>query len=274
MVRLTKQEQESVFITTGIFALLLVLLFFLKHHPSEMPEEDPKPVEVMLEGGGGGGGATINFGDSGGGAKFQSSQPTEEVVGSSDDKAEAVANTKPVPVRDPQVQNPKPQVDNTPQKPRNAALDNLLSGSDQSGGNGNGISSGTYGNGGTGNGNGGGNGSGDGTGTGPGSGSGSGGGSGSGRGNGTGYAMNGRKALEKPKPRYTCKEEGTVVVEVFADPSGKVISATAGIRGTTNTASCLLNQAKVAALNTTWTPSSNAPDKQRGTIIYVFKLTE
>jgi hypothetical protein len=41
-----------------------------------------------------------------------------------------------------------------------------------------------------------------------------------------------------------------VVVEVTVDQNGKTISATAGIKGTTNTASCLLDQARIAAMNT------------------------
>ncbi|OYQ35466.1 hypothetical protein CHU92_10845 [Flavobacterium cyanobacteriorum] len=270
MIRLTKQEQESVFITLGIFSVLFVLLFLLKHHPSKMPEEDPKPIEVMLEGGGGGGGATINFGESGGGAKFQSSQPTEEVVGSSDDKAEAVANTKPVPVRDHQMQNPKPQVDNIPKRPPNAAVDNLLSGSDQSGGNGNGLSSGSYGDGGTGNGTGGGDGTGNGTGSGPGSGSGSGGGSGSGRGTGVGnYTLAGRKALAKSEP-VGCNETGTVTVKITVDRSGSVIKADTD-RGT-NASPCLMQQARAAAMK--WKFDAGNADKQVGQIVYNFKHTE
>jgi len=269
MVRLKKHEQESVLITLGIFTALLILLFVLKHHASEIPEEDPPPIELELEGGGGGGGATINFGNSGGGAKFQSSQPTEEVVGSSDDKAEAVANTKPVPVRDPQMQNPKPVVDNTPRKPTNAALDNLLNGSDQGGG-GSGISSGTYGSGGTGNGTGGGTGSGNGTGTGPGSGSGSGGGSGSGRGTGVGsYTLAGRKPLAKSEPAG-CNEFGKVTVQITVDASGKVIKAETG-RGT-NASPCLISQAKAAAMK--WKFDAGTSEKQVGTIVYNFTVTD
>ena len=269
MVRLTKHEQESIGLTLVIFAVLLVLLYFLRHHPSEMPPENPPPVELMLEGGGGGGGATINFGDSGGGAKYNSSQPTEEVVGSSDDKAEAVANTKPVPVRDPQMQNSQPAV-NTPRKPTNAALDNLLSGSDQSGGNGNGISSGTYGTGGTGNGTGGGTGCGNGTGVGPGSGSGTGSGSGSGRGTGVGsYSLAGRKALNRPEPGG-CNEFGKVTVQITVDSTGKVIKAETG-RGT-NASPCLISQAKAAAMKWKFDPGTS--DKQVGTIVYNFQVTD
>jgi len=300
MGKLTKEEKESGIITIITFVVVMVLLFVLKFDVEKKKEDKEIIVEVLDEGGGGGGGATINFGDSdhGLGAKYQSdavskvtpsqSAPAEEVVGSDDDKAEAVANTQPVKNRDPKVNNPKPVTDNkpkTPAPPRNSALDAILGGSN-SGGSGNttaggnqgshsGISSGSYGDGGTGNGRGGGNGSGDGTGTGPGTGSGSGGGNGSGIGNGNGsYRLKGRNLIDKKEPRYTCNEEGTVVVEISVDKSGKVISVNPGVKGTTNAARCLLDQAKIAAMNTKFDASNSAPDKQVGTIIYRFKLTE
>ncbi|RZM22575.1 MAG: energy transducer TonB, partial [Pedobacter sp.] len=131
------------------------------------------------------------------------------------------------------------------------------------------------GDGGSGGGSGGGTGSGNGTGTGPGSGSGSGGGSGAGRGTGVGnYQLAGRKVLAKPQPRYTCNEQGTVVVEISVDKDGRVTGAQAGVRGTTNSAKCLLDQAKDAALKTKFDSSDSAPEKQVGKIVYNFKLTE
>ena len=300
MLQLTREEKESGVITTAIFAVVMLLLFVLKFDVEKTDVKKEEVVVMLEEGGGGGGGVAVNFGDSdnGLGAKYQSeavtkaaptqSAPAEEVIGSDDDKAEAVANTQPVKNRAPEVKNPKPVVDNKPKapaKPSNSALDAIIGGSNTGGsgnttaggnqGSNNGLSNGNYGTGGSGGGSGGGTGTGNGTGTGPGSGSGSGGGSGAGHGTGVGnYNMNGRKPLSTPKPSYTCNEEGVVVVQVYANPAGKVISATAGARGTTNSASCLLTQAKAAAMQTTWTPAPNAPDKQSGTIIYNFKLTD
>jgi outer membrane biosynthesis protein TonB len=300
MGKLTREEKESGIITVCIFAIVMLLLFVLKFDVDKKEELKEIVVEVLDEGGGGGGGVAINFGDSdnGLGAKFQNdavaqaapsqSAPAEEVVGSDDDKAEAVANTQPVKNRDPKVQNPKPAVDNTPKTPappRNAALDAIMGGSNTGssgntspGGNqgaNNGLSNGNYGTGGSGGGNGGGNGSGDGTGTGPGTGSGSGGGNGGGRGTGNGnYRLDGRKVLTKPQPNYTCNEQGTVVVSISVDQNGKVISASPGAKGTTNAARCLLDQAKIAAMNTKFDASNSAPDKQVGTIVYKFTLTE
>ena len=214
------------------------------------------------------------------------------MVGSDNDDAEAVANTKPVQVKDPRMQNAKPETEKPrqpekpkqPERPRNAALDALLnnSGDGNRGGSGNqgdrngSISSGSYsGDGGSGGGSGGGQGSGRGTGTGPGEGTGSGGGIGGGRGTGVGdYDLGGRKALTKPKPQYQCNEEGRVVVSVTVDVNGKVIAATPGARGTTNSAKCLLDQARIAAMNTKWEPSPTNADRQTGKITYNFKLTE
>jgi hypothetical protein len=100
-----------------------------------------------------------------------------------------------------------------------------------------------------------------------------------GSGTGTGiragnYQLSGRKTLSQSKPLNNCNEEGTVVVTVSVDRSGKVISATAGARGTTNPASCLLTQAKAAALQTKFDSSNDAPEKQVGKIVYNFKLTD
>ncbi len=299
---LNRDEQTSLGITSTIFMLLLLALFVFK-------QTSAADDLVDLEGGGGGGGVTVNFGDSefGSGADFRSevldvsqkSQRTpaatpdeDEVVASDLDDAPAVANTKPQ-KKEPKKENVKPEVKpkpvNTPKpsKSTSDALSSLLNGNNKGGdgdddrsGNkgqlgGDKNSSGYYGDGGSGGGKGGGNGSGDGTGTGPGTGSGSGGGNGGGRGTGNGnYRLDGRKVLNKPQPNYTCNEEGTVVVSISVDQNGRVISASPGAKGTTNAARCLLDQAKIAAMNTKFDASNSAPDKQVGTIIYRFKLTE
>ena len=65
-----------------------------------------------------------------------------------------------------------------------------------------------------------------------------------------------------------------VIVQIEVDIYGKVTKATAGVKGSTNTAACLLSQAKEAALKTTWEPDSNAQSKQVGTIKYRFSLSQ
>lgn len=100
-------------------------------------------------------------------------------------------------------------------------------------------------------------------------------GNGAGAGGGGGdYQLGNRKPISRPKPDYICDEEGLVVVSIEVNIYGKVINATPGLKGSTNTAACLLSQAKEAALKTTWQPDSNAPSKQIGVIKYRFSLSQ
>lgn len=97
---------------------------------------------------------------------------------------------------------------------------------------------------------------------------------GGGSGSGGNYNLAGRKALSKPIKKPECQEEGTVVVSIEVDQNGKVIKAVPGVKGSTNTAPCLLKPAKEAALRTKWNADGKAPSKQRGTIIYRFSLSQ
>lgn len=296
---ISSDKKKSLLLTTAIYAVIILLLFFIRFWPPYNPENNV----ALADGGGGGGGVTVNFGDSdlGSGANYKSevlevknevkqapakAVEEEAIISQENTKADETdvvipvkeKPKKPVPVEKP-IQKPvpeKPKVSNS----TNDALSSILKGSKKGGDgddkasgnkgkvNGSLGSSGYYGSGGSGGGTGGGNGTGNGIGTGSGYGPGSGGGSGG----GSGYSLNGRKALSKPAPKYTCNEEGTVVVEVTVDQNGKTVSATAGIKGTTNKASCLLEQAKIAALNTKWSADENAAAKQVGKIIYNFNL--
>lgn len=296
---ISSDQKKSFLFTTAIYAAIIALLLLIRFWPPYNPENNV----ALADGGGGGGGVTVNFGDSdlGSGANYKSevldvknnvkqappkATPEEESIITQENTTadnDVVIPTKekpkkPVPVEKP-IQKPvpeKPKVSNS----TNDALASIMKGSNKGGdgddkaagnkgkSNGSLNSNGYYGSGGSGGGTGGGNGTGNGIGTGSGYGAGSGGGSGG----GTGYSLNGRKALSKPAPKYTCNEEGKVVVEVTVDQNGKTISATPGVKGTTNTASCLLEQAKIAALNTKWSADSNAAAKQVGKIIYNFSL--
>lgn len=286
-------KRKSFGLTVIIYVAILVILFFIRFWPPSNPAE-----LAALASGGGGGGVTVNFGDSdlGSGNNFKSevlnvktetkqipttSEPEEKIIAeeSATDandvvvaKKEKVEKPKEIIKKEIKPVVVKPKVN----KNTNDALANILNGSnkggdgdDKEGGN-KGKANGSlgsndyYGNGGTGGGTGGGNGTGSGSGNGPGSGSGSGGGS--------GYSLGGRKALSKPAPKYTCNESGKVVVRVTVDRSGNTISVVPGIKGTTNTAPCLLDQAKIAAMNTKWQASENAPEKQVGEIVYNFSL--
>lgn len=296
---ITDEEKKSFGITLSVFAILLLVLIFAKYTQKE--------DLIDLEGGGGGGGVTVNFGDSdvGSGDDFRSevlkvtqptkqtaatAAPTDEVLASEEDEAPAIVKTVKEPVKKEPKKEEAKQAEVKKQQPSKTASDavaNILGGNNKGGDGDDGVagnkgklggdknSGSYYGDGGSGGGKGGGTGSGEGTGTGPGKGSGSGGGTGSGRGTGVGnYQLAGRKVLTKPAPQYNCNEQGTVVVEISVDQNGKVISAQPGARGTTNPAKCLLDQAKIAAMNTKFDSSDSAPDKQVGKIIYNFKLTE
>ncbi|MES2575823.1 MAG: energy transducer TonB [Bacteroidota bacterium] len=281
-----------------IFTLLLLLLFFLRFWP---PYNQNSFTALA---GGGGGGVTINFGDSdlGSGANYksevldvqnqakqsptQATTPDESILAQDNSTDESVVipqkekPTKPKPVLK---EEPKPVVAEKPKVSSNTndALASIMKGSNKGGdgddnvagnkgkSNGSLNSNGYYGSGGSGGGSGGGNGTGSGIGTGSGYGAGSGGGTGG----GSGYSLTGRKALSKPKPNSDCSNEtGIVVVEITVDKNGNTINAVSGIRGTTITAKCLKDQAKMAAMNTKWNASNDASEKQVGKIIYSFDL--
>lgn len=88
------------------------------------------------------------------------------------------------------------------------------------------------------------------------------------------YRLGGRRALNKEKFVQECNESGLVVVQIEVNKNGQVTRATPGVKGTTNSAACLLDPARRAALATRFNSDANAPAKQVGTIVYNFKLSE
>ncbi|WP_149277196.1 energy transducer TonB [Pareuzebyella sediminis] len=96
-------------------------------------------------------------------------------------------------------------------------------------------------------------------------------GSGSGTG---GYGLNGRSLVSKGKVKQECNEEGRVVVRIVVDRNGNVISATPGVKGTTNNSPCLLDPAKKTAFKHKWNLDANAPSQQVGFVVVNFKLGE
>ena len=96
-------------------------------------------------------------------------------------------------------------------------------------------------------------------------------GSGSGTG---GYGLNGRSLVSKGKVQQECNEEGRVVVKITVDRNGKVVSATPGVKGTTNSHPCLLEPAQKTALLHKWNLDSKAPSQQIGFVVVNFKLGE
>lgn len=75
-----------------------------------------------------------------------------------------------------------------------------------------------------------------------------------------------------PRPSYGIQESGTVVVSVWVDNYGNVTKAVPGADGTTVTDKTLWNAARVAAMETHFNQSADAPALQEGTITYIFNL--
>jgi hypothetical protein len=91
-----------------------------------------------------------------------------------------------------------------------------------------------------------------------------------GTGNGISYSLGGRGSLNLHKPSYDSREQGKVVVTIKVDRQGAVISAVPGAKGTNVSDQKLWNLAKDAALRSKFSPDSNAPEFQVGTITYNF----
>ncbi len=89
---------------------------------------------------------------------------------------------------------------------------------------------------------------------------------------GVGYGLNGRGRASYKKINQDCNESGLVIVKIVVNRSGNVIEAVPGVKGTTNTAQCLLEPAKKIALSHKWRADSKAPTKQIGFVKVNFKL--
>ena len=81
---------------------------------------------------------------------------------------------------------------------------------------------------------------------------------------GIGYGLNGRGRATYDKIKQDCNESGLVIVRIVVNQNGNVVEALPGVKGTTNTAQCLLDPAKKIALSHKWRPDPNAPAKQIG----------
>lgn len=89
-------------------------------------------------------------------------------------------------------------------------------------------------------------------------------------GNGVGFKLSGRNSKSLPVPKYESNDQGKVVVEIVVDKSGKVIKATAGVRGSTIVEKGLLKQCENAAMKSVFSANENATEQQIGTITYNF----
>lgn len=91
---------------------------------------------------------------------------------------------------------------------------------------------------------------------------------------GVGYGLNGRGNASFKRLKQDCNESGLVIVRIVVNKSGNVVEATPGVRGTTNTAQCLLEPAKKIALSHKWPSDSKAPSRQIGFVSVNFKLSQ
>lgn len=101
---------------------------------------------------------------------------------------------------------------------------------------------------------------------------GSGGGSGGGAGKGVGYSIANRSAVDLPRPPKGIQAEGKVVVEILVDRNGNVVDARPGVKGTNTTNERLYQASKDAAMKAKFNVSANAPERQKGTLTYIFEL--
>ena len=86
-----------------------------------------------------------------------------------------------------------------------------------------------------------------------------------------GFGLKGRNLVRKGTAyQQDCNEYGRVVVKIEVDKNGRVIRAIPGVKGSTNTAQCLLAPAKKSALSYRWNGDSKAPSKQVGFVIVNF----
>ncbi|MBQ4822356.1 energy transducer TonB [Aquimarina sp. MMG016] len=91
---------------------------------------------------------------------------------------------------------------------------------------------------------------------------------------GVGYGLNGRGRPTNSKVVQECNEAGRVVVKIVVNREGRVIQATPGVKGTTNSARCLMEPAKKTALTFRWKADPKAPAKQIGFVEVNFGLGE
>lgn len=89
-------------------------------------------------------------------------------------------------------------------------------------------------------------------------------------GSGFSFNLSGRKMISKPRIKDVSQDEGKVVVDIIVDKYGNVVRATPGARGSTTTSTILYKIAKEAAMSTKFNTNSEAPEQQKGQIVFTF----
>jgi len=93
-------------------------------------------------------------------------------------------------------------------------------------------------------------------------------------GSGTSYSLIGRRPTDLRLPDENFQENGTVVVQIFVNRSGKIIKANAIDKGSNTTNSKLRRLAEQAAMKSIFNANPNAAEMQKGTITYHFVVKD
>lgn len=86
------------------------------------------------------------------------------------------------------------------------------------------------------------------------------------------FNLDGRKLTIPPSISDKSQFQGKVIVGIKVDRNGNVTEAVAGKQGTTIQNEILWKKCETAAFKAKFTTNEDAPDEQRGTITFVFKL--
>lgn len=91
-------------------------------------------------------------------------------------------------------------------------------------------------------------------------------------GNGIALDLSGRRFMQKPTIQDDGQTSGRIVVKIRVDKLGKIISATAGARGTTITSKELWDKCEKAILAIKLNAKDDAPEEQIGSVTFTFSL--
>ncbi len=94
---------------------------------------------------------------------------------------------------------------------------------------------------------------------------------GNGGGNGN-FSLAGRSSVALPRPDYKSNDQGTVVVQIWVDRNGNVTRAEYQPKGSNTSNGYLVSQAIAAAKRARFNADPAAPEEQKGTITYIFKI--
>lgn len=92
------------------------------------------------------------------------------------------------------------------------------------------------------------------------------------QGEGIGWALSGRGMIGKPTLSERPSEQGKVVLDIYVDRNGAVISTARNYPKSTTTSNYLFSLAEKAAKKATFTVKQDAPPKQKGSMTFNFEL--